>query len=263
MPTTKTRRPGTKAGAPPATRMSLAEAMTALEKAGTAQARKTYTRHGAKEPMFGTSFAVIGQLRKRIGVDHDLAKALWATGNFDARNLAFKVVDPAKLSASELDRWGRETNVGMCALFISMLAQEGPRGRETAERWLSSSQDWERSSAWGLVGQLAARDASIPDAWFEKRLAEIERTIHTAPNDQRWGMNQAVIFIGCRNANLRKAALAAAKRIGKVDIDHGDTACKTPDVVEYVEKTWAHSTSKGFESPAAHERSRDLPRRRC
>ena len=42
---------------------------------------------------------------KRIGVDHELALALWDTGNFDARNLAVKVVDPASMSSADLDRW--------------------------------------------------------------------------------------------------------------------------------------------------------------
>jgi hypothetical protein len=56
---------------------------------------------------------------------------------------------------------------------------------------------------------------------------------------------------------------AAAKRIGKVEIDHGDTACKTPEVVPTLEKTWAHATSKGFESPMAQERARESMRTRC
>jgi hypothetical protein len=73
----------------------------------------------------------------------------------------------------------------------------------------------------------------------------------------------AVITIGCRNAALRKAATAAAKRIGKVDIDHGDTACKTPDAAGYIDKSWAHSLAKGFESPAAQVRTRATPRLRC
>jgi hypothetical protein len=48
-----------------------------------------------------------------------------------------------------------------------------------------------------------------------------------------------------------------------VTVDHGDTACKTPDAAEYIEKTWAHATAKGFESPAAQERSRESMRTRC
>jgi hypothetical protein len=49
---------------PAAERMSLREAMQALEGAGTAQARKTYLRHGAEEPLFGVSFAALKGLVK-------------------------------------------------------------------------------------------------------------------------------------------------------------------------------------------------------
>ena len=76
-------------------------------------------------------------------------------------------------------------------------------------------------------------------------------------------MNQALISIGCRNASLRKSAAAAARRLGKIDVDHGDTDCKTPGALEYIEKNWARAKSGGFESPAAHERSRESMRTRC
>ncbi|MBK8270369.1 MAG: hypothetical protein IPK83_19570 [Planctomycetes bacterium] len=106
-------------------------------------------------------------------------------------------------------------------------------------------------------------DESTPDSWFAEKLAEIEKTIDAAPNYQRYLMNQSLICIGCRNASFRKLALAVAKRVGTVEIDHGDTDCKTPDAVEYIEKSWGHSKSKGFESPAAQERSRESMRTRC
>jgi 3-methyladenine DNA glycosylase AlkD len=256
--------PAKKPAKAPPTRMTLAETMRELKKAGSAQTRKTYARHGAAEPMFGVSFAVLKTLTKRIDVDHELALALWDTGNFDARNLAVKIVDPAKLTSADLDRWARETSASrMCGGYVGMLAAEGPHGAKKAVEWLASNDGRQRGAAWPLLGQLAQRDETTPDAFFEKRLAEIERTIHAAPNSEREGMNMAVIMIGCRNPRMRKAAIAAAKRIGKVEVDHGDTACKTPDAAEYIEKCWAHSTSKGFESPAAHERSRETPRRRC
>jgi hypothetical protein len=243
--------------------MTLAEVMSALEKAGSAQTRKTYARHGASDPMFGVSFATLGTLVKRIGVDHDLALRLWDTGNFDARNLAFKIVDPAKMTAADLDRWARETIVRMCAGYVSMIAAEGPRGLETAARWLASPDEHLRCAGWGLVGQLAARDEATPDAWFAERLDQITRTIAKAPNWERYAMNGAVISIGGRSAPLKKAALAAAKRIGKVEVDHGDTSCKTPDAAPYIEKMWSHSKAKGFPSPSAQERARESPRTRC
>jgi 3-methyladenine DNA glycosylase AlkD len=247
----------------PPERMSLAEAMRTLEKAGSAQTRKTYARHGAKDPMFGVSFATLKTLVKRIRVDHDLALALWETGNFDARNLAFKIADPARMTPGDLDRWARETEARMCSWYPAMLAAEGPHAMATATRWLSSKEELLRSTGWGLVGQLAGRDPTTPDSWFADRLAQIEKTLQSSSNGERYAMNNALIAIGGRSPALRKAALAAAKRIGKVEVDHGDTACETPVADLYIEKMWAHAKAKGFPTPSVQEQARETPRTRC
>lgn len=248
----------------PAPRMTLAEAMRTLEKAGTAQARKIYARHGATGPMFGVSFATLKALTKRIDVDHELALALWDTGNLDARNLAVKIVDPARMTPADLDRWAGDASApAFCGSYAAMLASETPHGTAKAQQWLGAKEPALRGAGWTLLGQLAQRDEATPDGAFAKRLAEIERTIHAAPHTERELMNRAVIAIGCRSAGLRKAALAAAKRIGEVVIDHGETSCETPDAAAYIEKAWAHAKAKGFASPAAQERGRERPRRRC
>jgi glycosyltransferase A (GT-A) superfamily protein (DUF2064 family) len=57
MPTKTKTRIAQKNARTTAARMTFAEAMHALEKAGSAQTRKTYARHGAEGPMFGMSFA--------------------------------------------------------------------------------------------------------------------------------------------------------------------------------------------------------------
>lgn len=244
-------------------RFTLAETMAALEKAGSAQTRKTYLRHGAKEPLFGVRFGTLQELYKRIKVDHELACALWATGNFDARNLAMKVADPARLSEADLDEWARGYGARMCSAYVAALASEGPHGLSRAHAWLASADADQRAAGWALVGVLAMRDEATPDAWFLAHLATIEKGIHAAPNDERGTMNQALISIGGRNAALRRAALAAAKRIGPVEVDHGDTACKTPVAAEYLDKMWTYATSKGHDSPAAQERKRESMRLRC
>jgi 3-methyladenine DNA glycosylase AlkD len=243
--------------------MSFAETMRALEKAGSAQTRKTYARHGAQEPMFGVSFATLKTLVKRIGVDHELALALWDTKNHDARTLAVKIADPAKMTASDLDHWAGDFGARMCGSYVAMLAAETPHATAKAREWLASSDSKLRATAWVLAGVVANRDETTPDEWFVQRLAHIEKSIHSAPNAEREAMNMAVITIGGRNAVLHKAAIASAKRIGKVEVDHGDTACKTPDAVAYIEKMWAHAAAKKFASPAAQERAREPMRTRC
>ncbi len=248
---------------PAAAAMTLAETMAVLEKAGSAQTKKIYLRHGAREPLFGVQFATLKDLWKKIRTNHDLACALWDTGNFDARNLAVKLADPAQMTPARLDAWARDAGTRMSVNYVAALASEGPHGVSRVEAWLGAADASTRATGWSLVGSLAMRDEGTADAWFLARLSELERTIRTAPNAEREPMNHALIAIGCRNAALRKAVGAAAKRIGRVEIDHGDTSCKTPDAREYVDKAWTHSTSKGFESPAAHERSRESMRLRC
>ena len=38
--------------------------------------------------------------------------------------------------------------------------------------------------------------------------------------------------------------MAAAKRIGKIDVDHGATSCKTPDAIPYMKKVIARLKTK-------------------
>lgn len=244
-------------------RMAFADVMGALQKAGSEQTRKTYLRHGAKEPMFGVSFATLKVLHKLVKVDHALAIALWDTGNLDARNLAVKIVDPMEMTAQVLDEWARWDVPRSCGAYVAEVASEGQHAMSRVTSWLAAQDDAQRATGWTLVGVLAMRDESLPDTWFLDRLAEVEQSIHTAPNAQRGPLNLAMIMIGCRNAALRRAATSAAKRVGKVTIDHGDTACKTADAAADIDKAWAYSTAKGFESPAAHERSRKSARLRC
>ncbi len=255
MPATRTKQP--------ATRMTLAETMRELEKCGSAQTKKTYLRHGAHEPLFGVSFATLKTLVKRIGVDNDLALALWKTGNHDARTLAMKVADPQRMSPRDLDQWAAENRMRMCGGYLASLTAEGPHAMAKATQWLASDDTAVRATGWAVVGRMAMLDETTPDAWFVERLAQIEKTIHTASNDERAEMNGVVITIGGRSLALRKAAISAAKRIGEVEVDHGDTACKTPDAGPYIEKMWAHAAAKKFASPAAQERARESMRTRC
>jgi len=125
----------------PAARMSLSEVMAILERLGTEQTRKTWARHGAKGPMFGVLFGELFKLMKRIDVDHELARELWATGNVDARNLAMKIADPMAMTPDELDLWAIENPLRMCNLYIATLAAEGPHARNKLREWITASNE--------------------------------------------------------------------------------------------------------------------------
>ena len=80
------------------TRHSYADVMRQLKAAGSAQARKTYARHGMDVEMFGVSYATLKAMDKKIAYDTDLAEQLWASGNHDTRVFACWVVEEKSIT---------------------------------------------------------------------------------------------------------------------------------------------------------------------
>ncbi|MFE6587353.1 DNA alkylation repair protein, partial [Bacillus mobilis] len=56
--------------------------------------------------------------------------------------------------------------------------------------------------------------------------------------------NRALIAIGVRNESLERQAIETARVIGKVEVDHGETSCKTPDAEAYIKKTKERAEKK-------------------
>lgn len=224
--------------------MTPAETLQQLAAAGTAQTRKTYARHGIGPNMFGVSYAALGKLTRAIKRDHALALGLWASGNHDARVLATMIADPAQATAAQLHGWLAACENCALAGAVASFTAATAVGADLAAEWCADPREFVAVAGWDVVAKLALA-SSLPDARFAACLKTVEREIHTAPNYVRYAMNGAVIAIGVRNSKLEKLAVAAAKRIGKVEVDHGDTSCKTPDAVAYIAKTKAHRAKKG------------------
>jgi len=221
--------------------MTKTEVMKELKAAGTAQNRKIYRRHGVQGEMFGVSYAVLGKLKKKIKVDQPLAEQLWATGNHDARALATMIADPKKMKVATLNAWVKDPDNRGLAAVLSNLAAEAPSAKGRVEKWTASKNEMVACTGWHTLASIARQDNDLPDAYFANYLATIESTVHTSPNWAKYSMNNALINIGVRNAALEKKAIAAAKRIGKIEVDHGETGCKTPDAAAYIKRKWGHS----------------------
>lgn len=224
--------------------MTTETVLAELESLGTEQTRKIYRRHGAGENLYGVSYASFGALKKRIKVDHDLALGLWASGNYDARILATMIADPERVDARLMETWAKDLENYALSDALAGLFGKTKHAKAKAEKWLGAKSEWVARTGWLLVAQLAQNDKELPDDYFERHLEAIERDIHSSRNRVRDAMNSAVIAIGARNAALEAKAIAAAKRIGKVEVDHGETGCKTPDAVEYILKMKAHRAAR-------------------
>jgi 3-methyladenine DNA glycosylase AlkD len=216
--------------------MDLQQALATLKSLGTEQNRKIYRRHGAGEDVYGVSFAHLKDLKKKIKTDHELAVALWNSGNHDARMLAGMIADPRRLDAGTLDAWAKGLRNYVETDALGDIASRSPHAREAMERWMAADGEWNAAAGWRVLASVAMNGEGLPDEYFEGFLATIERDIHGSPNRVRHAMNGALIAIGIRNTTLEKKAVAAAARIGKVEVDHDETGCKTPEAIGYIKK---------------------------
>lgn len=215
--------------------MLLAEVLAQLEAAGSEQTRKTYARHGIRGECFGVSYAILGQLRKKIKVDDSLALELWASGIHDARILACMVMDTTKITRERLDAMVDVIDNYALAGELGDLIARSPLLMEVHDTWRFDTGEWRSAIGWRMVSAIAANgDVSLDVG--HAYLAEIEAGVASAPNRTRLAMNSALIALGGYNSCLYEDVVACSGRIGPIQVDHGDTGCKTPDPVVYMQK---------------------------
>jgi 3-methyladenine DNA glycosylase AlkD len=223
--------------------MTAPELLAELTSLGKPSAARIYARHGVSEPSVGLSAADLTRIVKRLGVQHELALQLWQSGVHDARVLATKLVDPARLSAQQIEAWLGEASNYVITDALSGLAARMAGARTLALRWLRSRKEWPAAAGWNVVAQLALA-RQLDEATALELVERIEAEIQRGANRVRHAMNNALIALGGALAGVRERALEAAEKIGKVEVDHGQTGCKTPEAAPYIRRIVAHAARR-------------------
>lgn len=217
--------------------MTTNEILATLKKLGKPQTAAIYKCYGTGDKVFGVLTSDIAKLQKKIKRDHALSRDLWRTGYAEARILALLIADPEQLTRADAEGMIEDGPTRFIAPYLAPLVAGSPGWDKTMRAWMKSKSEDVREMGYTVLAYALRNDPdSISDADAAKILATIEKEIHRSPNWARYAMNSALISIGIYKPALRKQAIAAAKRIGKVEVDHGDTYCKTPDAVPYIEK---------------------------
>jgi 3-methyladenine DNA glycosylase AlkD len=215
--------------------------MAELKKKGKEQTRKIYARHGmATDNMFGVSVADLKVIAKKIKGQQALAGELFATGNVDAMYLAGIVADGSVMTKPELNAWAEgAANLQMISEYtVPWVTVENPHARKLALQWMKSKKEGVAASGWCTYAGLVATkpDDALDFKEIEGLLSAAVKGIHGAQNRVRYTMNVFVISVGIYVKPLLKQAKAAARQIGEISVDVGETACKVPLASAYIEK---------------------------
>ncbi len=217
-----------------------AEVLAELKKKGTAQTLKTFARHGAPvDKIYGVKVADMKVILKRIRGNQKLAMELYATGNGDAQYLAGLAADGAQMSKKEVETWAKNASWHMVGEYtVPWVASEHPAGRELAMKWIKSNDPKLAATGWATYASILSThaDEKLDLAEIDSLIKQVVARIHSAPPNVAYRMNNFVITAGCCVKPLLAKAKAAAKKIGVVEIDMGDTSCKVPFAPDYIAK---------------------------
>ncbi|MFA6087794.1 DNA alkylation repair protein [Mucilaginibacter sp.] len=193
--------------------MTVTEILTKLEAMGSEKLRLQNIRHGAHENQFGIKRGDIRTLANMIKTDHELAKALWETGNIDARFLAILIINPKRLSITELDSMARsERFAEVIDWLYAYVIKEHPDKEQLRQQWLLAEAPMAVRLGWSLTSGRVARSPEGLD--LPTILDRLEAEMPGAPSEVQWTMNTTLAQIGINHPAYRERALAIGERLG-------------------------------------------------
>lgn len=193
--------------------MTVEEALAHLEALGDERLRQQNRRHGVTGLQFGVKLGEIRTLAKKIKAGHELALALWETGNFEARLLATLLLKPQKLSAEEMDRLVRSAEAPQLADWLSSyILRSHPEKEALRQAWLANADGWAARAAWNLTSERIGKSPEGLD--LPALLDRLEAEMPSAAPEVQWTMNFCLAGIGIHFPEHRERAIAIGEALG-------------------------------------------------
>lgn len=193
--------------------MTLEEALAQLEALGDEKIRAQNSKRGAGQNQYGAKLGDIRSLARKIKTDHELAMALWKTGNLDARFLALLILVPKKLSAAELERMVRSVDFAQLAdWLLSYVVKNHPDREALRQAWMTAKDPWAARAGWGLTSERVGKSPDGLD--LTALLDRIDAEMPSAAPEVQWTMNVCLATIGIHFPKHRKRAIAIGEALG-------------------------------------------------
>ncbi len=165
----------------------------------------------------GVPMPQLRRIAKRVGTDHDLALALWASGVHEARILAALVDDPKAVGEQQMESWvAAFDSWDVCDQCCSNLLDRTPLAYAKAVEWSARPEEFVKRAGFVLMAALAWHDKKATDAPFLAFLPIIYRESMDGRNFVKKAVNWALRQIGKRNAALNAEALKTAGEIQQI-----------------------------------------------
>ena len=170
------------------------------------------------ERRLGISIPELRKIAKELGKDHKLALNLWKTGIPEALILASMVDEPEKVTEKQMEYWVKDINSwDVCDQVCANLFEKTPLAWKKIHDWSKREEEFVKRTAYALIACLAWHDKEADDMKFIKLFPVIEFGATDERNFVKKAVNWALRNIGKRNRKLNKAAINAARKIGRIN----------------------------------------------
>jgi 3-methyladenine DNA glycosylase AlkD len=186
-----------------------------LRRTGTRRGVEGMARYGLpSDRAFGVPVGIMQKEAKRIGRDHALAEALWATGWYEARMMSAFLGEPERLTVARMNAWARDfDNWGITDTVCLHLFDRTPLAWGRLAPWARSPREFVKRAAFALAAGLSLHDKAAPDARLLAFLPAVEEAAGDDRNFVKKGVNWALRTIGRRSRGLNMASVAVARRL--------------------------------------------------
>jgi 3-methyladenine DNA glycosylase AlkD len=171
-----------------------------------------------KSEQLGLPLPILRGLGRKHRRDHALAIALWATAVHDARLIAAFADDPRQVTRGQMEAWARDFDTwAIVDAVCTTLFNRTPHAEAKAYAWSQRRPEFTKRAGFVLMAGMAVHRKELPDAVFLAFLPVLRREATDERHYVKKAVNWALRQIGKRNPRLRRAAIAEAKRIRRID----------------------------------------------
>ncbi len=208
-------KPAKAKAAPPKAKatISVDEVLKQLKALGNEKVRAQNTKNGAGENQFGVMLGDIRKVANKIKTNHELALALWKTGNIDAQLLATLLMKPDLLSKDEMESLVKSVSYMWLADWLHSYVLKLHADKELLRvKWMTAKDRMAARAGWRLTsGRIAKTPEGID---VEGLLDRIEKEMGSAVPEVQWTMNMCLAEIGINFPKLRSRAIAIGEKLG-------------------------------------------------
>lgn len=170
------------------------------------------------ENRLGVNIPELRKMAKQIGVDHQLALALWKTGVAEARILASMIANPDQLTEEQMEAWVLDFDSwDVCDQVCMNLFEKSPMVWKKILDWSQREDEFVKRSAYALIACLAWHDKESSDEVFQALVPIIEKGVVDERNYVKKAVSWALRNIGKRSRTLHASVMKTAEKLKASD----------------------------------------------